>query len=252
VPKDRSEGGSHDHTVIWARPERAAKGPAPSRSRAQIAAAAVELADAKGLDAVSMRRVAAVLGIGAASLYRYVESKDELYDLMSDRVEGEDGPPPPLTGDWRADLRALAHKTRGVMHRHPWMANLAAGRPTFGPNSLAWAEHGLGAVDGLGLSIDEMLVAGEILQAFIRGFVIGELAEQQSLQRSGLTKDEWMDALAPYMMAMIERGEHPLLARVIIDADTPHAADRNDVVFTAGLERILDGLVPDAGRDDPG
>jgi len=252
MARGQKEDGPREHTVIWARPERAAKGPAPSRSRAQIAAAAVELADNEGLEAVSMRRVAAKLGVGAASLYRYLESKDELYDLMVDRVEGEDGPPPPLTGDWRADLGDLAHKTRGAIHRHPWMANLAAGRPTFGPNSLAWAEHGLAAVDGLGLSIDEMLVAGEILQAFVRGFVIGELAEQQALQRSGFTKDEWMHALAPYMMAMIERGEHPLLARVIIDAETPHAADRNDVVFAAGLKRILDGLVPDAGRGGPG
>lgn len=246
VPKDRREAASREHTVIWARPERATKGPAPSRSRAQIAAAAIELADAEGLEAVSMRRTAAVLGIGAASLYRYIESKDELYDLMIDYAEGEDGPPPPLTGDWRADLRALAHKMRGLIHRHPWLATLAAGRPTFGPNSLTWAEHSLAALDGRGLSIDEMLVAGEILQAFVRGYVIGELAEQQALQRAGLSMDQWMHALGPYMMSVLERGEHPLLARVIIDADTPHAMDRNDLVFTAGLERILDGLVPDS------
>jgi AcrR family transcriptional regulator len=251
VPKDRREDGSREHTVIWARPERAAKGPAPSRSRAQIATAAVELADAEGLEAVSMRRVATALGIGAASLYRYIESKDELYDLMVDHVEGEDGPPPPLTGDWRADLSALAHRTRGVILRHPWMASLAAGRPTFGPNSLAWVEHGLAAVDGLGLGIDEMLVAGEILQAFVRGYVITELAEQQALQRAGLTMDQWMDALGPYMMSVVERGEHPLLARVIVDADTPHAKDRNDLVFAAGLERILDGLVSDGRSDEP-
>ncbi len=158
--------------------------------------------------------------------------------------------PSPATG--ATTCRALAHKTRGAIHRHPWLANLAAGRPTFGPNSLAWAEHGLAALDGLDLSIDEMLVAGEILQAFIRGFVIGELAEQQALQRSGFTKEEWMAALAPYMMAVMERGEHPHLVRVIIDAETPHAPDRNDVVFAAGLERILDGLVPEAGRAEPG
>jgi AcrR family transcriptional regulator len=250
VPKDHKVDGSREHTVIWARPERAAKGPAPSRSRAQIAAAAMELADADGLEAVSMRKVATVLGIGAASLYRYIESKDELYDLMVDHVQGEDGPPPPLTGDWRADLNAVAHQTRDVIHRHPWIASLAAGRPTFGPNSLAWTEHSLAAVDGLGLSIDEMLMAAEILQAFVRGFVIAELAEQQALQRAGLTMDQWMQIQGPYMMSMIERGEHPLLARVIVDANTPHAEDRNDLVFAAGLQRILNGLVPDERRDD--
>jgi AcrR family transcriptional regulator len=230
------------HTVIWARPERAAKGPAPSRSRAQIAAAAVELADAEGIEAVSMRRVAAVLGIGAASLYRYLQSKDELYDLMIDEVTGEDGPPPPLSGDWRADLTDLAYRVRGSIHRHPWIASLAAGRPTFGPNALDWNEHGLAAIDGLGLSIDEMLMANEILQAFVRGYAISELAEQQALQRAGLTRQQWMDAFGPYMMSVVQRGEHPHLARVVIDADTPHAADRKDLVFAAGLRRILEGL----------
>lgn len=236
--------GSREHTVIWARAERAAKGPAPSRSRTQIASAAVQLADHEGLEAVSMRKVAAALGIGAASLYRYIESKDELYELMVDHVEGEDGPPPPPTGDWRADLRTFAQKTRGSIHRHPWMASLAAGRPTFGPNSLAWAEHGLAAIDGLGLSIDEMLMAGEILRAFVRGYVIGEMAEQQALQRAGLTMDQWMHAVGPYMMSIVDQGQHPLLARVMMDADTPHAKDRDDLVFAAGLERILDGILP--------
>ena len=198
-----------------------------------------------------MRRVATVLGVGAASLYRYIESKDELYDLMVDYAEGEDGPPPPLTGDWRADLSAVAHRTRGLIHRHPWVASLTAGRPSFGPNSLASAEHSLAAVDGLGLTIDEMLMAGEILQAFVRGYVIAELAEQQALQRAGLTMEQWMAALGPYMMSVVERGQHPLLARVLIDADTPHAEDRNDLVFAVGLARILDGLVPDDRRSDP-
>ena len=239
----RNRREPREHTVIWARPERAAKGPAPSRSRAQIAAAAVDLADAQGLEAVSMRRVANVLGVGAASLYRYVESKEELYEIMVDYAEGEDGPPPPLQGDWRADLSTLAHRMRDVIHHHPWMASLAAGRPTFGPNSLALAEHGLAAVDGLGLTIDEMLVAVEILRAFVRGYVIGELAEQQALQRAGLSMEQWMDALGPYMVSVIERGEHPRLARVLTDAHTPHAKDGNDLVFDAGLARILDGLV---------
>jgi AcrR family transcriptional regulator len=162
-----------EHTVVWARPERAAKGPAPSRSRAQIAAAAVALADAEGLEAVSMRRVAAELGIGAASLYRYVLRKDELYDLMVDLAEGEDGPPAPLTGDRRADLTAIAHRTRAVIHRHPWMATLAPGRPPYGPNSLVRAEHFLAALDGLGMDIDEMFTASEVLQAFVRGYVVG-------------------------------------------------------------------------------
>jgi hypothetical protein len=92
------------------------------------------------------------------------------------------------------------------------MGSLAAGRPTFGPNSLAWAEHGLAAIDGLGLSIDEMLMAGEILRAFVRGYVIGEMAEEQALQHGGLNMDQWMHALGPYMVSAVDQGRYPLLA----------------------------------------
>jgi AcrR family transcriptional regulator len=241
MAKKDSEIGSVVPTVIWGRPERAAKGPAPSRSRAQIAAAAAALADAEGLEEVSMRKVATKLGIGVASLYSYVRSKDELYDLMVDHAEGEDSPPP-LTGDWRADVTAVAHRTRDVIRRHPWMATLAPGRPPYGPNSLVWAEHALAALNGTGLSIEDIFSANEILQAFVRGWVIGELAEEQALQRTGLSADEWISALGPYMKTVLGGGEYPMLRRVITEVDAMHDDDRNDRGFTAGLKRLVDDL----------
>lgn len=230
--------------LIWGRPERAAKGPTPSRSRAQIAAAAVALADAEGLEAVSMRKVAASLEIGTASLYGYLDSKDELYDLMVDWVEGEGGPPPSPSGDWRADLSGLAHRIRGSICRHSWMASIATGRPGFGPNSLAWTEYGLAAMDGLGLTVDQMLIASEMLQAFVRGYAIRELAEQQALQRAGLDADEWGRVLAPYMESVEKSGRYPRFMRVVRDAHVPHAENRMDLIFTTGLDRILDSILP--------
>src|ERR1700679_413907 len=92
--------------VIWGRPERAARGPAPSLSREQIATAAVTLADTQGIEALSMRAMAAVLGVGAVSLYRYVGRKDELIELMVDAVSGRDLECEPR-GDWRRGLRAF-------------------------------------------------------------------------------------------------------------------------------------------------
>ncbi|MCP2341034.1 TetR/AcrR family transcriptional regulator [Actinomadura rupiterrae] len=229
---------------IWARPERAAKGPAPSRSRRQIAEAAVALADAEGMEAVSMRKVAAELQVAATALYNYIGSKDELYDLMVDWVEGEDGPPPEPSGQWRTDLSTLAHRVRGSILRHPWMASVAAGRPSFGPNSLAWMEYGLAAMGDLGLDIDEILIANEILQAFVRGFAAREIAERQALQRAGLDAGDWQRALGPYIESVLERGDHPWLARVVRDADVPHAENRQDLTFARGLDRVLDGLLP--------
>ena len=101
--------------VIWARPERAGRGPRPAYSRADIAAAAVRIADAEGLDGVSMRHVAAELGCGTMSLYNYVPRKEDLYELMVDAVSGEHDLSEP-SGDWRADMLRVAHQTRALMH----------------------------------------------------------------------------------------------------------------------------------------
>ncbi len=243
MTEEREEGGTRERVLIWARPVRAAKGPAPSRSRHQIAAAAVALADAEGMEAVSIRRVAAVLEIGAASVYGYIDTKDELYDLMVDWVEGEDGHPPALSGDWRTDLSKLAYRIRGSILRHPWMASVAAGRPNFGPNSLSWTEHGLAAMDNLGISIDEMLIASETLQAFVRGLTTRELAEQQALRRGGPSADEWSRMVAPYMESVLNSGNYPHFGRVVSDADLPHVENYQEVLFARALERILDGLL---------
>ncbi|MEU3856299.1 TetR/AcrR family transcriptional regulator [Streptomyces sp. NPDC028722] len=229
------------HTVVWNRPERAAKGPAPSRTRAEITSAAIAIADAEGIEALSMRRVAKELGTGTASLYRYLASKDDLLDLMLDAVAAEDGGPPAPTGDWRGDLRTLAYRSRATFHRHPWMASLAAGRPSLGPNSLDAIEHALAALEPLGFGIDVMITVVEALHAFVRGYAIGELAQQEAVRRSGVGNQEWMDAHAPYLDKVVKGGRHPLLARVIRDAELPHAADSAERGFRLGLERLLDG-----------
>jgi len=228
-------------TVIWNRPERAAKGPAPSRTRAEITAAAIAIADTEGIETLSMRRVAKELGTGTASLYRYLASKDDLLDLMLDAVAAEDGGPPSPTGDWRGDLRALAHRSRATIHRHPWMTSLAAGRPSLGPNSLDATEHALAALDPLGFDIDVMITVVNTLHAFVRGYAIGELAQQEAVRRSGVGIQQWMDAHAPYLDKVIKAGRHPLLARVIRDAELPHAVDSAERGFELGLERLLDG-----------
>ena len=112
--------------VIWARPERTGRGPKPAFTRADIAAAAVRLADDGGLDAVSMRHVAAELGCGTMSLYNYVPRKEDLYELMVDAVSGEHELFEP-TGDWRADMLRNARQTKALMHRHAWMVRLMLG-----------------------------------------------------------------------------------------------------------------------------
>ncbi len=227
--------------VIWDRPERAGHGPAPSLSREEIARTAAALADAGGIEAVSMRAVAAQLGVGAASLYRYVARKDELIELMVDWVVGNDLRYE-LCGDWRGDLRAFARGVREATLRHPWMAAPSAGLRNFGPNTAQHYEQMLGAVDGLGLEIDEMLVLLETVDAYVHGRVLEELAEREAVRRSGLDQEEWMQTQLPYIASLIDSGRYPLLTRVVFDARAPHDPDRLKHGFDLGLERVLDGL----------
>jgi AcrR family transcriptional regulator len=232
---------SSNSGIIWERPERAARGPAPSLSREEITNAAVALADTRGIEAVSMRSLAVELGVGATSLYRYVARKDELLELMVDAVMGNDLQFE-FCGDWREDMRSFAHGLRGMTLRHPWMAVPRAGLRSFGPNTALRYEQVLGAIDGLGLEIDEMLVMVETLDAFVRGRALEELSEQEAVRRSGMNQQEWMETQIPYIESLIESGRYPILTRVVFDASAPHDPDRLEHGFDLGLDRVLDGL----------
>jgi AcrR family transcriptional regulator len=232
---------SATHGVIWNRPERAARGPAPSLSREQIARAAVTLADTSGIEAVSMRTLAGELGVGATSLYRYVDRRDEVIELMVDEVMGHDLHFESL-GDWREGLRSFAHGLRTIILHHPWMAVPSAGLRNFGPNTAGKYEQVLSLVDGLGLEIDEMLVMVETIDAYVRGRALEELSEQEAVRRSGLDQEQWMQTQVPYIESLITSGRYPILTRVVFDAQAPHDPDRLEHGFDVGLERVLDGL----------
>ncbi|HEV8559260.1 MAG TPA: TetR/AcrR family transcriptional regulator [Actinophytocola sp.] len=225
---------------VWMRPERHSRGPDPAYSREQITVAAIRIADAEGLEAISMRRVAREVSAGAMSLYRYIGSKDELIELMVDMVQGEEPPPQAPSGDWRADLEQIAERQRDAMHRHPWLATVNVGRPTFGPNTLRGLEYALRCVDGLGLSIDRMLAIVLSVSSFARGFVQSELAEEEARRRTNLTEEQWRLTQAPYIRQILESGEFPLVAKVIRDAELPHM--ELDRQFRTGLAHLLDGI----------
>jgi AcrR family transcriptional regulator len=231
--------------VIWARPERSGRGPAPSLRRADIADAAVKLADTEGFEAVSMRSLAGALGVGATSLYRYVESKEEVVDLMVDHALADLCFEP--SGEPRHDLAEFARAMRRVLLAHPWMAVHGAGRPTLGPNILDMVERLFGAIDDVGLEIDEMLLVVGTLDAYVRGRVLDQLAEQEAIRRSGFSQDEWLERMKPWMAGILESGRYPLVQRIVIDARTPHDPDRVDKAFEGGLERVLDGLLAGVG-----
>src|SRR6516164_2679231 len=168
--------------VIWMRPEHAATGRPARRSREEITAAALAIADRDGLDAVSMRRVAADLGTGAASLYRYLQTRDDLLDLMIDAAGAEYAFTAP-TGDWLTDLLDIGEQARAIMRRHPWLPPLLTTRPVLGPNGLVLLEHGLEALAPHPAATAAKLEALALLNATTALFVQNELADGPDQQQ---------------------------------------------------------------------
>ncbi|MFH9355043.1 TetR/AcrR family transcriptional regulator [Kitasatospora sp. NPDC017646] len=219
-----------DETVIWLRPERAAAGRPAERSRAEITAAALDLADREGLDAVSMRRVAALLGTGAASLYRYIATRDDLLDLMTDATAAEYDLPRP-SGDRHADLLALARQTRQIMRRHPWLPTLVVTRPALGPHGVDALEHFLEIVAEHPAPAPRKLEAFALLNAMTAMFVQNELAATASSAARRTA----------YLRHAVAAGTHPRVTAALAAAPPPGTADADP--FDGAITRVLNGLL---------
>lgn len=232
--------------VIWARPDRPARGPQPSLTRDQIAAAAIAIADAEGLKGVSMRRVAAAVGAGTMSLYRYVSRKEDLIDLMADRVLSELDLPDAPSGDWRADLRLIARQSHDLQLRHPWSGTVGLARPSMGPNQLRVTEFALRTVANLGLDIDTMMWMVLTVITFGRGAAEAEVAEREAQRRTGMTEDQWRLSMSPYVRQIIDSGRYPLLSRYIVEGQDLDP----ETAFEQGLDRIIEGLAQSLEIED--
>lgn len=254
VAAGRSAGRSAPRTPVWARPRVTGRGPQPSLTLPGIVTAAVAVADAEGVDAVSMRRIAGELGVGAMSLYRYVETKDDLLDLMTDQVFGEGQERQEHLGDWRADLYRAAVGYRDLMLRHPWVLSVGVNRPPLGPNVMRRTEWLLGALDGLGLGIEQMAGLTGVVLAYVRGVVLTEIGEAEVVRRTGQSQDDYRRLVGPYLREVLAHGEHPLMERFVVEVDDRPDPDR---MFRSGLERVLDGVAAGiaaaapAGRRQP-
>ncbi|MFE2871776.1 MULTISPECIES: TetR/AcrR family transcriptional regulator [unclassified Embleya] len=224
--------------TVWSRPERGTRGPAPERDRRQITAAAVALADADGLAAVSMRALARELGTGPASLYRYLASRDDLLDLMADAVTGEVDLSAAPGGDWIGDLTALALQAKAAHARHPWLLELTAQRGSvLGPNAIDYLDHALAILTHApGTSSQKLETIG-----FVGGLVTLFARHEATTTAGGATPS----AQAAHLAAVAAEGRHPhLLAALATAGPAPSdgPADR-DALFERLLRRILPGLL---------
>jgi DNA-binding transcriptional regulator YhcF (GntR family) len=224
--------------------------PAPSRrsvprrdstahlTRAQVVQAAIDIADEQGFDGLSMRSVAAELGVPTMSLYKHVRGRDELALLMADAVFAQHRLPavPPPT--WRAQLELVARMQWAAYRAHPWLPKLLSlTRPQPMPNLLHHAEWVMRALEDHGQSPTVVFHAHITLFGYVRGTALSIEPEVEAVADTGLSADQWADANDQMFGPVIDSGAFPAFSRVVA---SPFDFDL-DAVFEFGLQRLLDG-----------
>ena len=233
---------------IWFRPEPGTR--RPRFSRDQIAAAALEIADADGFDAVSMRRIATKLGAGTMSLYRYISAKSDLIALMDDALMGESLVlAEELPDDWRAAVTLIARRTRDALIRHPWAVKSLQGQGAseqagaFGPNGLRHFEQSLAAVAGAPLDTEAKLD----LLANVDDFVFGHVLRSGEIRsRADQADSDTAAVVGALLTEQLRAGKFPHLAALAQDpaAATMIQAVKLDERFERGIRALLDGAAP--------
>jgi AcrR family transcriptional regulator len=238
--------------LLCGRRARGKRGPRPGLSPDAIVDAAIRLADAEGLDAVSMARVAAELGFTTMSLYRYVTSKDELLQLMWNAsalgaehlvIEGD---------GWRSRLRAWAVIQRDMLDRHPWITQMPMAAPPVAPNSMHFVERGLENMDETGLpdpaklrvigllssyTLSEGRMAADAMRAAPAAATKGDAGTEDAAE-AGPEPPMNYDAL---LRELVDEQTYPRLYRIAWNSEPgPPPSEREQFLF--GIDLILDGV----------
>ena len=215
----------------------------PRLTREDLAATAVRLADAEGISALSMRRLATELDVGTMTLYHYVRTKDELLTLVTDVVMGEVVVPArtPIPDNWRAALTLIANRSRAALRKHPWMLDINDD-PPIGPNSVRHFDQSLEAVASLDLPLADKIDIISVVDEYVFGYTM----IQRNNGHDRAIDDE--DEMVEYVSVLVDTGAYPHLAALTADMGVRaawkavHAATRDDKRFSRNLDRILDGI----------
>jgi AcrR family transcriptional regulator len=254
--RDRSRGPGAPLDPIWARP--APTGRRAPRSRDDIAQAAIAVADAEGLAAVSMRRVAAELDLGTMSLYHYVRSKDELLDLMGDGImAGQLVDDSQLQRGWRAGLTAIAHATRRNFERHPWLGEAMRPRqPTIpGPNATRHVDQSIAAVGDVEADLQTKMDIIAVVDDYVIGFVHRMERSLAAEEQERGTTEEWVQGVFDHLRQRIDSGSYPHL-QAALEAHVTEGGTMEDLArmtsderrFERGLQFLLDGVEAELAR----
>ena len=215
----------------------APRGPRPKLALDDIIERAVALADAEGLDAVSMRRLAADLGVGTMSLYRYVPGKEELLDLMLERVNGPGAESLP-DDDWRAAMEAVGRGLWRLYTDHAWLPFVDQTRPLLGPRAFTALETALAALAGTGLTGQQKVAVVSMLDTFASAAARQHNSALRAERESAVSNEEFWAAQEPVLTRAMETGSYPHLAGLPMDAFGMSGKE----FMEFGLRSMLDGV----------
>ena len=234
--------------LLWRRSRAAAKpkGRPPRLSTDAVVDAAIIRADADGLAAASIGRLAADLGVGTMTLYTYVPSRDELVDLMVDEVltrRALPGPGEPRPADWREQVRRYADRTHEMYAAHPWLAQVSQVRPPIGPGMLAEREYVLSVVAGLGLPVHRVNTAAVTIQAFVTSWARSAAEIELVRRATGETTDAWWLSRQDLWETWFDVDRHPAMTALWNAGGFDRGPDEQvRDAYAYGLDLILDGI----------
>jgi AcrR family transcriptional regulator len=230
--------------LVWAEPPVRRRAPL---TRENIVETAVSIADAEGLEAVTIRRLAAQLQARPMSLYSFagIERKEDLFDLMIDEVCAEMLLNDPLPEDWREALRATAVRTRAVLMRHPWWLDLIGRRVLIGPNATRYREQTLAAVADLSVVPALEMAVVTAVETYTIGQAALSVDRQGPSHKADRSFEQWRDAVEAYQQALMATGDFPNLARM--GPAEPTSPEALEQVFTLGLDWLLAGISSSIG-----
>lgn len=217
-------------------------------ARDRIVTAAITIADAEGLAGLSMRRVAADLGVATMSLYRHVQGKDDLLTQMLDAAfRAAPLPADPPVG-WRPRLELAGRMLWRNFRKHPWLAPaLSVTRPQPIAGGIVYAEWVLAALDGTGLGLDAIFTTHLMLFNYARGTAVNVESEVEAEASSGLSSTEWMNSQEPALQAVLAAESLPMFTKIM---ESGYDLDL-DVLFEFGLGCLLDGVAARITRTAP-
>lgn len=231
--------------LLWNGLPAQSRGPQRLLTLEQIAARAIEIADAEGLDALSMRRLGRELDVGTMSLYRYVPNKSVLIDLMLDFVSGQDaGVVGVHDRPWRDVLEDYAWAGRRRYLKHPWLLDVSSARPILGPGAVRSLDSFMGSLQRLVLSDRQKVMLLSLIEGFIVGTVGQEVLYEQAIEEIGGDDEVLWQTQYPYLEDAMVSGAFPTAAQM----DEDSYSGGWEETFAFGLTLLLEGLVLEVER----